>query len=198
MEVYTIKVGPNITNCYLIEDEKKSYLIDPGEDGEKILSIIQEKELKLDKIILTHGHFDHIGGVKFLRERTGVEVYIHPEDKEYLLDGKKNLSYLTGEVIELLPVDGFLNEGDFFAKFRVIHTPGHTPGGISLYSVEDNLLFSGDTIFNNGYGRTDFPGGDLETLINSINKLLKLPDETIVYPGHGPTTTIREFKRYMS
>ena len=110
----------------------------------------------------------------------------------------KNLSYFTGDLIETVSPDSLLEEGDLIGNFRVIHSPGHTPGSICLYNEEEGILFSGDTIFKNGYGRTDFPGGDQQTLFNSIRKLLQLPDETMVLPGHGPSTTIAEFKRYIS
>ncbi|MFI5358619.1 MAG: MBL fold metallo-hydrolase [Halanaerobiales bacterium] len=197
MKIYTIEVGFNGTNSYLVEDTDNCLLIDPGAEGEKILSVIQEKKLRPEKIILTHGHFDHIGAAEYLREKTGAKLFVHSEDKEYLMDEKKNLSFFTGDLIEPAIADNLMEEGDIIGKFRVIHTPGHTPGSICLYNEEEGLLFSGDTIFKNGYGRTDFPGGDLQALINSINKLLHLPDETLVYPGHGPSTTIAEFRRYI-
>jgi glyoxylase-like metal-dependent hydrolase (beta-lactamase superfamily II) len=193
-----MELGFNGTNSYLVSDQDSTFIIDPGADGEKILAFIQEKNLEVDKIILTHGHFDHIGAVAYIQEKTGAKLFIHSEDKEYLMDGQKNLSYFTGDLIETVSPDSLLEEGDLIGNFRVIHSPGHTPGSICLYNEEEGILFSGDTIFKNGYGRTDFPGGDQQTLFNSIRKLLQLPDETIVLPGHGPSTTIAEFKRYIS
>ena len=197
MKIYTIEVGFNGTNSYLVEDNDSCILIDPGADGEKILSLIQEENLTLEKIILTHGHFDHIGAVEYLREGTGAKIFVHSEDKEYLMDEKKNLSFFTGDLIEPFTADNLMEDGDMVGKFRVIHTPGHTPGSICLYNEDEGVLFSGDTIFKNGYGRTDFPGGDLQVLINSIKKLLELPADTVVYPGHGPATTIAEFRLYI-
>lgn len=198
MKLHRMELGFNGTNSYLVSDQDSTFIIDPGADGEKILAFIQEKNLEVDKIILTHGHFDHIGAVAYIQEKTGAKLFIHSEDKEYLMDGQKNLSYFTGDLIETVSPDSLLEEGDLIGNFRVIHSPGHTPGSICLYNEEEGILFSGDTIFKNGYGRTDFPGGDQQTLFNSIRKLLQLPDETIVLPGHGPSTTIAEFKRYIS
>lgn len=198
MKLHRMELGFNGTNSYLVSDQDSTFIIDPGADGEKILAFIQEKNLEVDKIILTHGHFDHIGAVAYIQEKTGAKLFIHSEDKEYSMDGQKNLSYFTGDLIETVSPDSLLEEGDLIGNFRVIHSPGHTPGSICLYNEEEGILFSGDTIFKNGYGRTDFPGGDQQTLFNSIRKLLQLPDETIVLPGHGPSTTIAEFKRYIS
>lgn len=198
MKLHRMELGFNGTNSYLVSDQDSTFIIDPGADGEKIQAFIQEKNLEVDKIILTHGHFDHIGAVAYIQEKTGAKLFIHSEDKEYLMDGQKNLSYFTGDLIETVSPDSLLEEGDLIGNFRVIHSPGHTPGSICLYNEEEGILFSGDTIFKNGYGRTDFPGGDQQTLFNSIRKLLQLPDETIVLPGHGPSTTIAEFKRYIS
>ena len=198
MEIYTIEVGMNLTNSYIVNDKKFSFLIDPGDDGERILSLIKDKELDIKSIVLTHGHFDHIGAVEFLKKELKVELCIHKDDNIYLADKKKNLSYFKGIEISLETADILLKEGDNIGGFRVLSTPGHTPGGISLYNQEEGILFSGDLIFRNAYGRTDLPGGDQNILFSSLEKIIQLPAETLVYPGHGPTTTIGEFKKYIS
>ena len=198
MDINTIQVGINSTNCYIVEvNNRDAFIIDPGADGEKILNFIQNKDLNISGIILTHGHFDHIGAVKYLREELNVIVSIHQFDNPMLLDAKKNLSFMIGDNIELERADRLLADDDYFNGFKVIATPGHTPGGISIYHQEEGILFSGDTIFKNGYGRTDFPGADKEKLFASIKKLLRLPVDTTVYPGHGPITTIGNFKTYI-
>lgn len=197
MEVYTIKVGPNLTNCYIIKDNDKSYIIDPGDDGDKILSFIKSNSLNVKNIILTHGHFDHIGAVGFLREKLlSMNVSIHVNDNINLSDANKNLSHFLGNKMEFEKAEVLLKEGDIIGNFRVISTPGHTPGSISLYNEKEKTLFSGDLIFDKGTGRTDLPGGDHETLFGSINKIMELSDDIIVYPGHGSTTTIGDFKKF--
>jgi len=197
MNISTIPVGPGATNCYIIEEDDSSFIIDPGDEAGKIYKYIQDKNIRISNIILTHGHFDHIGAVSFLRNKLDVMVFIHQLDNPYLLDPNKNLSYMLGDDIVLEPAERFLVDEEIYNSFQVIATPGHTPGGISLYNKEEGILFSGDTIFHNGYGRTDFPGADHQTLFDSIKILLELPADTVVYPGHGPTTTIKEFERYI-
>lgn len=197
MEIYKIEVGMNLTNCYIFNDNKLCYIIDPGDEGEKILSFIKAKELDIKSIVLTHGHFDHIGAVDFLKKRLNVDICIHEDDSTYLSDVQLNLSCFTGNKICFF-ADSLLKEGDRIGRFKVISTPGHTPGSISLYNKEEGVLFSGDLIFSNGYGRTDFPGGNQNILFSSIDKIIQLPDNIIVYPGHGPKTTIGKFKKYIS
>lgn len=198
MNIETIPVGMNATNCYIVDmGNNNAFIIDPGADGEKVMGCIKSKSLNIIGIVLTHGHFDHIGAVDFLKERLDVEVAIHRDDSSFLENAKKNLSYLFNDNIELDSADNLLSDGDNYHSFQVIATPGHTPGGIALYNYKNGILFSGDTIFKRGYGRTDFPGADHEVLFTSINKLLRLPKDTIVYPGHGSTTTIGDFKIYI-
>lgn len=199
MKISTISVGPGATNCYIVEENGDSaFIIDPGDEAEKIYKYIQNKNISISGIILTHGHFDHIGAVSFLRDKLDITVSVHKLDSPFLLDPSKNLSSMLGDELKLEPADHLLADGEVYNSFKVIVTPGHTPGGISLYNESEGILFSGDTIFNNGYGRTDFPGSDYTTLLTSIKKLLKLPADTVVYPGHGPITTINDFKRYIS
>ncbi|HMA59405.1 MAG TPA: MBL fold metallo-hydrolase [Halanaerobiales bacterium] len=195
-------VGVNFTNCYLIgKKNSKAIVIDPGDEIDKIMALVEKNNVEVEKIINTHGHFDHISANNELKEKTNAEVYIHEKDKDALVNPEKNLSTHLGQknLVELKEADHILREGDTVQiedySFEVLHTPGHSPGSISLYDSNKKILISGDTIFSMGVGRTDFPGCSQEELINSIeNKLLTLPDETKVYPGHGQETTIGKFK----
>ncbi|AFM42356.1 Zn-dependent hydrolase, glyoxylase [Desulfosporosinus acidiphilus SJ4] len=194
-------VGPMGANCYLYAcmDSKKAVLIDPGADGKRIYRWVQEKGLQVDYILLTHGHVDHIGAVDELRNLLGtVRVGIHAGDAEMLTDGKKNLSSYFGPGVVLKSADFLLEDGQEIAvgkeHLKVIHTPGHSPGGVCFWSPEG--LFSGDTLFAGSIGRTDFPGGSMELLLGGIKeKLFILPDNTRVLPGHGEETSIGEEKR---
>lgn len=195
MIVECIVVGALGANCYIIgcEESGEAAVIDPGGDSDKIKGVLDKKNLKLKYIIDTHGHIDHIAGNDKLRDATGAQVLIHELDAEMLGDSMLNLSELMGFANEFKPADRTLNDGDIVevgkVKLEVLHTPGHTRGGISL--AADGAVFSGDTLFNVSIGRTDFPGGNYETIINSIKtKLMPLPDETPVYPGHMGSSTI--------
>ena len=193
LKVEVLEVGPYFTNCYLVSDEKHALLIDPGDDSLRIEQLIEKSNVDIENIILTHGHIDHIAALAHIKEITGAPVLIHPEDAEMLTDAKANLSAFHSTAFIAETADGFLNEGDTIEvgrfQFRVLHTPGHSPGGISL--VTEGIVFTGDALFWGSIGRTDFPNGNHETLIRSIKtRLLTLPDDTIVYSGHGPKTTI--------
>lgn len=189
------------TNCYIVEDEesKECMVIDPGDEPEKIIEMIDILEAKVKYIYLTHCHGDHIGAVSKLKEAKGGKVLIHRDDAEGLYNEDINLSVCIdmGEIE--LEADSRVDDGDLIhvgkLEFRVIHTPGHTKGGSSLYCKEQGLLFSGDTLFRGSWGRTDLPTSSFDSVMDSIiNKLLVLPDETIVYPGHGKSTLIKEEK----
>lgn len=151
-------------------------------------------------IINTHSHFDHIGGNEFLKNNFNVKLGISKKESENLGNPEKNLSRYMGTTIISPEADFYLESKDilYFGnyKFKIIYCPGHSQGSIALYNDKDHLLFSGDTIFKNGVGRTDLPGGNKEKLVDSIKKLVELPDKTIVLPGHGPETTIKNFKGY--
>ena len=189
------------TNCYIVQDEnsKETMVIDPAGDVDKIVEMLDILQAKLKYIYLTHCHGDHIGGVKELKQRYGGQIVAQRLTAENLLNTDTNLTLYIGKEGLTIETDARVDDDDLIhlgnLEFRVIHTPGHTSGGSCLYSEEEKLLFSGDTLFRGTWGRTDVPTGDFEAVISSITKkLMILPDETIVYPGHGKSTMIREEK----
>ncbi|SRR6056297_1851178 len=203
MKIKTMALGTMYTKSYIISDShNNAYIIDPGDEGEKIFSFLNKENLNLKFIINTHGHFDHIGANRFLKQKTEAEIIIHKNDNELLIDPAKNLSgyFYSSRKITSPPADKFIAGGDLLEfdefNFKVLHTPGHTAGGVSLYCSEEKVLFCGDTIFSNGIGRTDLPGANPESLKSSIeNKLLTLPDDTVVYPGHGNYIKLKSFEK---
>lgn len=183
------------TNTWLMWDDASldAMLIDPAAPSSELLGHIQKLGLKTICIVNTHGHGDHIGGNGYFRHKLNTKLAIHTADAAMLTDNRKNLSEYMGTPLATLAADMLLNDGDTFMlgtyTVKVIHTPGHTPGGICLLC--DKFLVSGDTLFERSIGRTDFPGGNHTAIINSIiDKLFILPDDTLVFPGHGPTTAI--------
>ncbi len=195
MLIARLAVGPLQTNCYLYgcPETRRAAVIDPGADGDLIRRELERYGYKLSKVILTHGHGDHIMGLEELLAYGEAEVMIHAEDAVMLADPELNLSIHMGRSFAFRKPVMELQDGQEIAvgklKLRVVHTPGHTRGSICL--VGEGLVFSGDTLFSGGVGRTDLPGGSMTTLMRSIReKLLVLPDEKVVYPGHGPETTI--------
>jgi len=203
MKMDHLVLGDYQTNCYILrssESETDCVIIDTGLADDQPTTYLLENNLKPMALILTHGHADHIGGIKQLRDKyPEVKVYIHSLDSEKLTRPSKNLSLVTGKIIKTEPADCLLGDGQVIAvagmEMQVLHTPGHTPGGICLYMKNEGVVFSGDTLFADSVGRTDFPGGNATELIKSIkDKLCVLADETAVYPGHGPATTIAKEK----
>jgi len=188
-------------NCYLYScaETKKAVVIDPGADGKRIYRWILEKGLNVEYILITHGHVDHIGAVDELRELLGdVLVGIHADDADMLTDARKNLSSYVGGGLVLKKADILLQDGQELMigkeRIKVIATPGHSPGGVCFLCSEG--LFSGDTLFAGSIGRTDFPGGSMNQLLDGVKKkLLILPEDTRVFPGHGEETSIGEEKR---
>lgn len=189
------------TNCYIIVDEKskETMVIDPAGDVDKIEELLKILDGKLKYIYLTHCHADHILGVMDLKNRCGGKILIHRYDSEGLNNPEINLSPYIGMGKIELEADSRIDDEDLLhlgeLEFRVIHTPGHTKGGSSLYCEEENCLFSGDTLFRGTWGRTDLPTSSLEDIMDSIeNKLMKLPNNTIIYPGHGMMTMLKDEK----
>ena len=200
MFLLTLPVGALSTNCYILacENTLEAAIIDPGDEPDRILNQINENKLTIKYIINTHGHWDHIGAVESIKNKVGAEILIHKEDNHMLQDEHKNLAGLLGITEPAPKADMLLKEEDTIEvgdsiKLNVLHTPGHTPGSMCLLS--DNCIFTGDTVFTGSVGRTDLPGGSYETIVDSVrNKIKILPDELVVYPGHGPKTTIKAEK----
>ncbi len=211
MKIEKLNVGPLGACCYIVinEDTKQAIIIDPGGSHQDIIDLIEKNGLAPRLIINTHGHGDHMGANKEVKEAfPDIKIAIHKDDVECLTQPKKNLSFLGGFLLKSPPADIVLKEGDKVGidgiELEVIHTPGHTPGGICLLGKlssdsgsgkKPDVLFSGDTLFQEGVGRTDLPGGDHAALIRSIQeKIFTLAGDITVYPGHGDATTIEEEK----
>lgn len=186
-------------NAYFYIDPKtrQGFLIDPGAEAEKLYSMILRNNLDIQAILLTHGHFDHTGAVQELYDRLNVPYYISPPGQQYLVDPSLNLSAECGRYI-VLPNAQFFNDGDFISVpgnpqfgLQVIATPGHTPDSVTFYSPQDKAAFVGDAIFRGSAGTSQFPGGNQQELYSSIlNKILRFPDDTTLYSGHTPPTTV--------
>ncbi len=188
-------VGPLQVNCFILSDDKtrEAVVIDPGDDASDILKIINDKGLKVKYIVNTHAHFDHVGANKAIKDATGAELLLHEADASSLAMTQHQSRAFGMESNPSPPADRLVKHGDTITagevSLKVLHTPGHSPGGICL--VEQGIVFTGDTLFAGSIGRPDLPGGDLMTLIRSIKThLMVLPDETRVFSGHGPSSTI--------
>ena len=190
LKVHAMALGDYQTNCYIIHDEnsRKCCIIDPGYDADFILDRLDSLGLSPEAILLTHGHFDHVGAVKDLAAETQCQVYIHPDDltmPPMMTAGPLYYTKTYAEGTQLKLAD---------LEIGVLHTPGHTPGSVCL--VCENTIFAGDTLFRGSCGRTDLPGGDWATIIKSLKRLAALEGNFWVYSGHGPTTTLRDEKKY--
>ena len=190
MQMKTMPLGAYQTNCYLVwnEDSDRCLVIDPGYEPERVLSEVARLNKTIEAVLLTHGHFDHVGAVRTLAAETDCQVYLNEQDLSMPTQLTAGPLYYThlykeGDVLNLAGV-----------KLRVIHTPGHTPGSVCL--VAEDAIFSGDTLFEGSCGRTDLPGGDWATILKSLKRLAQLEGDFRVYPGHGPSTTLADEKRW--
>lgn len=195
MILRTLVVGPIQSNCYIVgcERTREAAVIDPGGDADRILITLAKDKLRCLYIINTHGHFDHTADNKRLKEVTGAKLLIHHADASMILDQSMGGGMWGIHIDNSPPPDRYLREGDIITfgdiSLKVLHTPGHSPGGISL--VTDKMVFVGDTLFAGSIGRTDLSGGDYEGLLRNVrNKIFTLGDDVVVYPGHGPKTTV--------
>lgn len=202
MRIEILVLGALQTNCYLVfnEETKKGFIIDPAADALKITAALNRLEIEPEAVLLTHGHFDHMMAAEELRVRYGIPVYAHRMEQELLGDARKNLSAYWADAMTL-EADHMIEDGQELTiagiMMRVIHTPGHTKGGVCYYMEQEEVLIAGDTLFCESYGRTDFPGGSVRELFASLRgKLFVLPDSVIAYPGHGQETNIGYEKRY--
>ncbi|MFQ6057502.1 MAG: MBL fold metallo-hydrolase [Anaerolineae bacterium] len=201
MLIETLVVGPLQVNCYVLgcEETREAVVIDPGGDVATILKVLEAHGLELKRIVNTHAHFDHLGGVRALKEASGAQFLLHRDDLP-LLESFLSQALFFGLRMGSPPeVDGYLEEGNEVTfgrqSLRVLHTPGHSPGSVSL--VGDGMVFVGDILFASSIGRTDLPGGSYQTLIKTVQtKLFPLGDGVVVYPGHGPATTIGQERRH--
>lgn len=202
MQITTIPGGPLPTNCYLLKDEKTgaSAIVDPGFESDELSDLVK-KDGHVQKILLTHGHFDHISGVQRLQKETGAKIYMDIDELMFVHDSTLNLAPMFySDGVKPFRVDAPLSEGDTVAlgslEIKVLHTPGHTSGGC-CYIVED-VIFSGDTLMKLSFGRTDFPTGNSTQIIDSLRKLAALKGDYRVFPGHGSPTTLEYERRYNS
>ena len=198
-----LTVGLLEVNCYILGDEetKEAVVIDPGGDEDEILEALKYAELKLKYIIDTHGHFDHVDANQPLKEATGAKIAIHKADAQMLSQPSADAMFFTGNRLRLSQADLLLKEDDILGfgpyRLKVLHTPGHTPGGISLVLEGYPYVYVGDLLFAGSIGRTDFPGGSFDNLIQAVRtKIFPLGDQYSVYPGHGPVTTVGHERKY--
>ncbi len=198
-----MSVGMLESNCYILgdEDSREAVVIDPGGDAPDILAVLKRENLQLKTIINTHGHFDHVGANRALVEATGAPIAIHAADAQMLSQPSAEALFFTGGRLQPSQASILLAENDILGfgpyQLKVLHTPGHTPGGICLVLQQEPIVYVGDTLFAGSIGRTDFPGGSFDDLIQSVvTKIFPLGDHYIVLPGHGPATTVEQERKY--
>ena len=190
MERLTIQVGGFEVNCSILSENGKAWIVDPGQEADRIADLLAKKGLEPAAILLTHGHFDHISGIPgLLRKFPDLPIYVHEKDMQMF---GHPLNQLPPEYASFAKPRNLetLDKLEGLEGLEIIETPGHTPGGVCYYFPKDKLLLSGDTLFAGSVGRTDLPGGDMATLMDSLKKLTALPDDTLVIPGHGMHTRI--------
>lgn len=205
MKIDCLMLGDYQTNCYVLrvaEDARECLIIDAGLGAEELIAFLAGNEITPVAAVLTHGHIDHIAGIPALREHyPEIEVLIHELDADMLTEPAANLSSMMGWPFTTASAEALLKDGSVIEragiKLEVLHVPGHSPGGICLYSSEEAIVFTDDALFADSIGRTDFPGGSMSQLLDCIRKKIwALPDDTIVYPGHGPSSTIAREKAH--
>lgn len=196
MKINNIIVGPLQSNCYIVHDEKSldALVIDPGDEAKKIFSVIEAKKLNVKYIVCTHAHFDHIGALAEIREKTNAKIVINKNDLEIYSMAKDQAAFWGYDIKQPPEPDIFVTEGDELLigslAFSILSTPGHSPGGMCLY--REGIIFTGDTVFAGSVGRTDFYGGSIEELKKSFVKIISLPPDTRIFPGHGDPSTVNE------
>ncbi len=205
LKIYCAQLGPVVTNCYILVDEdiRQAVIIDPADNAEGLIEFLEENELTLDGVLLTHGHYDHINALAGLREKYDpwkLRVYAAKPEQEVLMVKQYNISDQFGEGYtthaNMMIKDRQIFEVTSAHKAQCFYTPGHTLGSCCYYFMEEGWLFTGDTLFAGSIGRSDLPTGDAETLLKSVNEVvMSFPDETVVFPGHGPSTTIGEERK---
>ena len=199
MNIYNLQLGELGTNCYIIETRAdRCVAVDIGGDADEFLNFIKSKNLELSKILLTHGHFDHMEGVDEVQKKTGAEVYIHSEDAEFLENPELSLSGLFRRPLQKIENYNIINDGDIIKdsdiEFKVMQTSGHTNGSVCYIVESEKIIFSGDTIFSGSIGRTTYPTGSTEKMWESLKKLSLIEGDYIIYPGHFESTTLKNEK----
>ncbi|MCU7205053.1 MBL fold metallo-hydrolase [Turicibacter sp. TA25] len=202
MNVYPLVLGPVQTTCYVVSSQGRAVIVDPAANATKIIQYLGTKKLIPEAILLTHGHFDHIGAVNELAAKYSLPIYAHKSEKEYFDQPEVNLSTMMYQPFVLSEDLDYhwLADGATLTcldtQVKIFHVPGHTSGSLCYYFVKDRMVFTGDTLFKQSIGRTDFIYGNHQQLVTGIRqKLLTLPDDTLVYPGHGDCTTVADEKR---
>ncbi len=199
VKIKSLAVGTLEENCYVVYNEGsgEAMIIDPGDEPDRILDLVKEGGVSVKYIVCTHAHFDHVGAIPELKEETGAKIVMHDEERPVYAAAKDMAAVWGFDINDMPEPDIFVKEGDIIElgdlKFAVLHAPGHSPGSMCLYG--HGLLFSGDTVFAGSIGRTDFPGGSIDKMKESFRRIISLPEETEIYSGHGPVTTVGREKR---
>lgn len=200
MIIKRLAVGPLETNAYIVGDEetRQAIIVDPGDEPDRILDEVKSDNLNVESVICTHAHFDHVGAAGDIKKETGAKILLHESDLEAYGLAKDQAAFWGFSIDELPEPDDFIKEGDEIRvgnlSFKVLHTPGHSRGGICLYG--EGVIITGDTIFQGSVGRTDFPGGSIDELKKSFKRIIDLPEKTKIYCGHGPETTVASERKY--